>query len=32
MQEVLGHADISTTRQYAATMPEKLMALAANVG
>ena len=32
IQQVLGHANISTTRLYVATMPEKLMALAASVG
>ncbi len=31
IQQVLGHANISTTRLYAATAPEKLMALAADV-
>ena len=32
VQDVLGHVDISTTRKYAATLPEKIMALAADVG
>ena len=31
IQQVLGHANISTTRLYAATMPEKMMALAASI-
>lgn len=31
IQQVLGHASISTTRLYAATMPEKMMALAASI-
>jgi site-specific recombinase XerD len=32
IQQLLGHASIATTRLYAATMPEKLMALAADIG
>ena len=31
IQEVLGHSDISTTRRYATTLPQKVMALAANI-
>lgn len=31
IQQVLGHANIATTRVYAATLPEKIMALAANI-
>lgn len=32
VQKVLGHADISTTRRYAETMPEALFRVAAKVG
>lgn len=32
VQKVLGHADISTTRRYAETMPEALFRVAASVG
>nr|WP_202623695.1 hypothetical protein [Sporotomaculum syntrophicum] len=31
MQDVLGHADISTTRRYAKTAPEAIYELAAQV-
>jgi site-specific recombinase XerD len=31
IQQVLGHANIATTRLYATTMPEKIMALAASL-